>query len=317
MTASRILVIKLGALGDFIQALGPMAAIRKHHPGAHVSLLTTKLFENFAKECGYFDEILIDKRPAPFDVKGWIDLRRTLNEGAYGRVYDLQNNDRSRLYFRLFKKKPEWVGTAKGASHRNTDHSRTAGHAFDGHVQTLKLAGIKDVRIDRLEWMQASTNAFPLKPPYVLLVPGCAPSRPEKRWPAAHYGRLAKLLHSLGYQPLVLGTRSEAEAAQDILKICPESIDLTNQTDFKQIAVLAGNAAGAIGNDTGPVHLIAATGCPSLILFSHASDPVRHAPKGEYVTIMRKENIAEISPEEVVQKFSPRQSSGLDNLTKH
>ena len=317
MTASRILVIKLGALGDFIQALGPMAAIRKHHPGAHIALLTTKLFENFAKECGYFDEILIDARPTIFDVKGWMHLRSTLNMGAFNRIYDLQNNDRSSLYFHLFKPKPEWVGTAKGASHRNADPTRTAGHAFDGHVQTLALAGIKDIRVDRLEWMQANVSAFPLKPPYVLLVPGCAPSRPEKRWPAAQYGRLAKLLHSLGYQPLVLGTRSESETAKDILKTCPEAIDLTNQTDFKQIAVLARNAAGAIGNDTGPMHLIAATNCPSLVLFSQASDPVRHAPKGEYVTIIRKENIAEISPEDVVQKFSPRQSSGQGSITKH
>ena len=59
----KILVIKLGALGDFIQALGPMAAIRKHHPDAHITILTTKPFENFAKDCGYFDEIWLDERP--------------------------------------------------------------------------------------------------------------------------------------------------------------------------------------------------------------------------------------------------------------
>ena len=41
---SRVLVIKLGALGDFLQALGPFAAIRHHHKEAKITLLTTAPF---------------------------------------------------------------------------------------------------------------------------------------------------------------------------------------------------------------------------------------------------------------------------------
>ena len=67
----RILVIKLGALGDFIQALGPMAAIRKHHPQDHITLMTTRAYENLARSCGYADDIWIDDRPKWHDIKGW------------------------------------------------------------------------------------------------------------------------------------------------------------------------------------------------------------------------------------------------------
>ena len=73
----KILVIKLGALGDFIQALGPMAAIREHHKNAHITLLTTKGFQGFAEECGYFDDDIIDKRPKAANILGWISLRKT------------------------------------------------------------------------------------------------------------------------------------------------------------------------------------------------------------------------------------------------
>src|SRR6266568_4059670 len=45
----RILVIKLGALGDFVQALGPAAAIRAHHPEAAITLLTTAPFAELAR----------------------------------------------------------------------------------------------------------------------------------------------------------------------------------------------------------------------------------------------------------------------------
>ena len=44
-----VLVIKLGALGDFVQALGPFAAIRRHHADARVTLLTTASYEELAR----------------------------------------------------------------------------------------------------------------------------------------------------------------------------------------------------------------------------------------------------------------------------
>ena len=46
----NILVIKLGALGDFIQALGQMKAIRSHNPESKIKLLTTKPFQAFAEK---------------------------------------------------------------------------------------------------------------------------------------------------------------------------------------------------------------------------------------------------------------------------
>src|SRR5690606_11385580 len=100
-TPEKILVIKLGALGDFIQALGPMAAIRKHHPDAQITLLTTAPYESFAKRCGYFNDIWIDARPKFMQLALWRKLKAQLNGGHFNRVYDLQNNDRTSLYFKL------------------------------------------------------------------------------------------------------------------------------------------------------------------------------------------------------------------------
>src|SRR6266567_1850129 len=66
----RILVIRLSAFGDFIQSLGPMAAIRDHHKGDRISLLTTRPFVAFAEELGLFDEVLVDDRPKPLALLG-------------------------------------------------------------------------------------------------------------------------------------------------------------------------------------------------------------------------------------------------------
>ena len=115
----KILVIKLGALGDFIQALGPMKAIRNQHPEADITLLTTKPFVKFAEQSNYFNSIIIDERPKFYQIQKWNWLRNKFNKEKFTRVYDLQNNDRTGFYFNLFSPKPEWVGIAKGASHRN------------------------------------------------------------------------------------------------------------------------------------------------------------------------------------------------------
>lgn len=300
--SEKILIIKLSALGDFIQALGPMRAIRRHHADAHITLLTTTPLLSFAKACGYFDKIVIDQRPKFYDLYGWLNLKRFFKDGKFTRIYDLQNSDRSNAYFRLLSKtkRPEWVGTAKGASHQNTSQSRTAGHAFDGHVQTLSLAGIGQVETDDLSWINEDVSRFDIAKPYILIVAGSAPQHPQKRWPAPHYSTLAKSINKLGITPVLLGTMSESAVTSNIKSECPDAIDLTGQTSLFEIAVLARDAKAAIGNDTGPMHLIAPTGCPCLTLFSGHSNPKRHYPKGPNVQILQRENLADLSPDEVM-----------------
>ena len=100
--ADRVLVIKLGALGDFVQALGPMAAIRKHHAGAHMVLLTSKPYVDFAKACGLFDDVWVDEeRPKAWQIGRVLRLRQKLKAGGFSRVYDLQTSDRSSFYFHI------------------------------------------------------------------------------------------------------------------------------------------------------------------------------------------------------------------------
>lgn len=295
----NILVIKLGALGDFIQALGPMRAIRAHHPDSKITLLTTKLFTSIAEKSNYFDNIEIDARPKWFQLPQWFSLKRKLNARNYFRVYDLQNNDRTNFYFNIFKKKPEWVGIAKGASHRNASPERTAGLAFDGHIQTLELAGIKDISIDRLEWMGSDLNQFDLRKPYALIVSGSAPQHPQKRWP--HYTPLCEALTAQNIQPVLIGTEAERETLDYIKRKCPSALNLCGKTKIEELPALARDAQFAIGNDTGPMHIIAPTGCKTIVLFSGVSNPKRHAPLGSNVTTIQENHLEKLSVEKVIE----------------
>jgi ADP-heptose:LPS heptosyltransferase len=300
----NILVIKLGALGDFVQALGPMKAIRDHHPNAHITLMTTSPFEEFGQDCGYFDHVWVQNRMRWHHFGAWRALRKILKDSQFDRVYDLQNNDRTAFYFRMFPRhnKPQWVGTAVGASHRNISPARTAGSAFAGHVQTLGLAGIENVEIDKLSWMRGSIASFRLPAPFVLLIPGSAPSRLEKRWPAAFYGTLANKLYDNGYTPVIVGSRSDHDLGVTIHSVCNHAINLSGRTTLKDLVLLARSARGAIGNDTGPMHMIAPTGCPALVLFSRHSRPSRHAPQGANVSICQQDDLKDLTAETVWQE---------------
>ena len=307
----RILVIKLGALGDFIQAVGPMQAIRAHHPGAHITCLTTAPFEALARASGCFDAMFIDARPGIWNIPGWLNLRARLRSGAFTRVYDLQTSQRSNGYFRLmggFLERPavEWSGIAPGCSHPHGNPRRDCLHTIERQAEQLRLAGVAAVEPADLSFLTADVSRFALPDPYVLLIPGGAAHRPGKRWPAPSYGRLAALLAARGMIPVILGTADERPLARIIVASDGSARDLTGQTSLAEVAALARGAAGAVGNDTGPMHLIAAAGCPSLVLFSAASDPALTAPRGPRVTILQRKRLAELPLAEVEAAFTMR-----------
>jgi ADP-heptose:LPS heptosyltransferase len=296
----QILVIKLGALGDFIQAFAPFATIRRRHADARITLLTTAPFRDLAEASGWFDDVWLDDRPAPLRPWRWLALRRRLRGGGFARVYDLQTSDRSGWYFKLMHPgPPEWSGAVAGCSHRHANPGRDRMHTLDRQAEQLAIAGLEPLDSPSLAWLDADAGCYRPDAPYVLIVPGGAAHRPGKRWPGSRFGVLAASLLARGIRPAIVGGPTDTAAAGEILVRCPDAIDLTGHTDLFELAGLARRAAGAVGNDTGPMHLAAALGCPSLVLFSDASDPALCAPRGGQVRILRRRSLSDLPAEEV------------------
>lgn len=297
--ASRILVIKHGAFGDFILATGPFKAIRTHHPAAHIVLLTTKPYADLARASGWFDEVWIDDRPGLGRPLALWRLARQLRGGRFQRVYDLQTSDRSSLYYRLLPHpKPDWSGIARGASHPHANPQRDFMHTQERQREQLNMAGIADVPGPDVSWLHGeSAPAVPT--PFALLVPGGSAHRPGKRWPAAQYIELASRLKARGIAPVLLGAGAEAALLEEIAT-ASGALNLCGKTGFGEMADLARLATVAIGNDTGPMHLIAAAGCRSVVLFSHESDPALCAPRGASVTVLRRDPLAALGVDEVL-----------------
>ncbi len=298
----RILVIKLGALGDFIQALGPVPAIRSYHAGDHVSLLTTSRYAELAAQTGLFDDILVDPRPRPLEFRRWLALRRVLRCQHFDRVYDFQTSDRSNFYFRLLRPGPipQWSGTAWRCSHPHANRGRDRQHTMDRQAEQLLMAGIYPVPLTPFLPIAGALPPVLESRRFALLIPGSSPSHPEKRWPVERYGELARRLSRRGYLPTVVGTAGERELGRAICAACPTSIDLVGRTDVAALAALARGAVLTVGNDTGATHVAAAGGNPVVVLFSAASNPKLCAPRGAQVRVLVEPDLADLAVESVL-----------------
>ncbi len=287
-------------------SLGPMAAIRRHHPDASITLLSTDPYAGWLAEAPWFDHVWSGGRPPWWDVAALLRLRRRLIAGGFRRVYDLQTSGRSSRYLRLFPRsaRPEWSGIAPGCSHPDRQPDRGRMHDIDRQVGQLRQAGITDVPPGDLSWSRADLARFALPDRFALLVPGSSAHRPGKRWPAAQYARLAATLAARGITPVVLGAASEGPLAAAIAQ-GSGARDLTGRTGFADLAALGRAAEVAVGNDTGPMHLLAAAGCRAVVLFSRESDPALCAPRGGVVTVLRRADLATLPAEEVLAAALP------------
>jgi ADP-heptose:LPS heptosyltransferase len=299
----RILVIKLGAFGNVILSLGPFAEIRRHHAASHITLLTTAPYANWLATSPWFDDVWCDERPAWWDVLGWLRLRRRLIGGRFDRVYDLQTSGRSSRYFQLLRpgKRPDWSGIAFGCALPDGDPDRDRMHDVDRQFGQLRQAGIAQRAPADLSWSHADLSRFALPHSFALLAPGSSPHRLIKRWPIARYRELAALLAARGVTPVIIGTPPEQPLAQAILDAVPTALDLTGRTDFAQLTSLARLARVAIGNDTGPMHLAATAGCPSVVLFSRDSDPALCAPRGRSVSVIHPPDLGTLDVATVIR----------------
>jgi ADP-heptose:LPS heptosyltransferase len=303
----KILVIKLSALGDVIIAMGPMKRIREAHPEAEITVLTTLPYAEFFAASPYVDRV--DAGGRPKGLFGGFSLARRLSKEGYDRVYDLQTSDRSSALFHMMKPKPQWSGIARGASLLHRNPARDHMHALEAKADQLKEAGIWP-EVDTspghapppdLSWaakrpeLAGLPERYCLTSPFALLVPGASPHRPGKRWPVENYAALAEALREKGLDVGVIGGPAETALADEM----PAARDLTGQTSFLELAALGARAALVVGNDTGPTHILAAAGAPTLCLFSRDSDPKLSAPRGARVEVLRQDQLADLSLSDV------------------
>lgn len=149
---------------------------------------------------------------------------------------------------------------------------------------------------------QAEALAFPLRPsdrvaaarlaaaaglraPYALVHPGA--TSPSRRWPPERFAAVADALQRRGLRLGIVGTSVERPLARGLRQaMSAPAVDLTGRTDLGALAALLADASVLVGNDSGPAHLAAAVGTPSVTIFL-SGDPVRWAYKSKRHRVAR------------------------------
>lgn len=298
--SDAVLAIKLGALGDMIQAFDSFHDIRAYHRNDRIILLTTPPFAALAARMPWFDAVWADGRPKATNIGAFLGLVARLRRARFRRVYDLQCNQRTALYRRLLLggHRPAWAGTASGSDFV-PEPAPDLRHNCDAMRATLAAAGVPSARPTDLGWLDADIASFQLPARFAMFVPGSSPHLPHKRWPADAYAELGVRLKARGLDIVLVGTGADRDAVAHITSRLPDARDLTGRTDLFQLAAVARRAAAVVGNDTGPVFLAAALGAPTLMLMSHHTDPRRSAPRGPVTGWLKRDDLATLPVDEV------------------
>lgn len=296
--SEEILVLAPNWLGDAVMATPFCAVLRRRFPSARVSLL-----------CRSYVAEVFRRSPA---VDALVEYER--RAGLRGRISAVRRSRPSRGYDLCFVMPPSFaaalVALASGARCR-------VGYRFEGRrfLMTQSLPGsrcrashLSEAYLALLELVTGVREAsvpFPaVAPPagweetverrvgvrdYAVLAPG-ATYGSSKVWPIERFGELASRLAARTGQPLVVvGAAAERSNAARILDLSPApGVNLAGECSVAELLAVLRGSRVTVGNDSGPVHLAAALGVPTVAIFGPTSVDWT-APRGSAVRIVRGE----------------------------
>ena len=262
----KILVIKLGALGDFVLELGGMMEVRRRFPDAELTLMTNKAFLSIAKQAGIFSNYIIDNRVSWFNLKEQIRLVKEVTSGGFEYIFDFQCVSRTeKKYFPVFRwfmpHSFTWVSARKSFAWKVEKKGR-------GRGKLTKEEYPFNMPVTDLSFLHGENKHFgELPEKFVMMIPGCSPNHPHKRWPIANYSELAARLAERGIHSVVIGTKAEEMEINAIVGASSMAVNMLNKTSLLDIPDLARRALATVGNDTGPSHMASLSGAPAIAIY--------------------------------------------------
>jgi ADP-heptose:LPS heptosyltransferase len=299
----RVLVIRIGALGDIVLCFQAFHEIRQAHKNAEIAFLTMPAYADFGRHMPWFNRVIIDPRPPAWEIRQWLKLFKDVRGFDPTHVYDLQCKPRqSVLYARLGGPwgPVDWSGAAPFCSHPRLAAPLPGMHFTDYVQAQLQLADIPKQPPADVSWFDAPLTDLKLPERYAVLVPGCAPGREYKQWPARNFADLAQKLEEKGIASVAVGSRYDKPVVASIRSAFPRLNDFSGSTTLFQLAAIMRRAVCVIANDTGPMHIAAAVGAPTLGLMSERVNATWNAPKGPGAKVLQGKPLAELGVDKVL-----------------
>lgn len=282
----RILLVRLGALGDIVHAIPVAAALRRGFPSARIDWLVSARHREMLDLVPVIDRRLVINDRS--EASGGTSLGQAIGElrrAHYDVAIDMQGLIKSAILARL-SGAPRVIGFASSyvrerfarlfytdvydpGSGGVRDHGE-ARHIVEINLGLLQPLGLTmataEFPIDQVDSEVARTVKAQTGGRYALLNPGAA--WPNKRWPPARFGAVARALREKhGLRSAVLWGPREEPLAQEVVDQSDGAANLTPKTTIADLVALARGAALMVSGDTGPTHVAAAVGTPLVGLF--------------------------------------------------
>ena len=165
--------------------------------------------------------------------------------------------------------------------------------------------GINTTRKPQLFWLDNNSFNFDTlsNKNFFLINPGCSLKNNQKKWHPENFAKICQYLVSKNILPIVIGSSIDKESIEIINKHEKRILNLMDNSPLDVIFQLSQKAIGAISNDTGPAHLIAASGCLIHLVLSNFTNTSTVIPQSDNVTFTQKKNINDILVDEVINKM--------------
>ena len=280
---ARFLILRGGAIGDFILTLPAIQALRDRWPDAYIELIGYPHIANLALASGMVDRVDSLDRADAARLFTW---RPTFSEEQAARLrsFDLVIS---------YLHDPDGVVMAnlKAAGVKQVIYGSPlvgSGHAIDHLMKPLEtLAIYGEQPAPRLvldagrggEWLAAHG----LGGDVVAIHPGSG--SPKKNWPPENFVKLAERLNESGQKYFMIFGEADAATAGLIRRRMPGVVELSGSTLVEVASVLSACRA-FIGNDSGVAHIAAALGLRTIVMFG-PSDADRWGPRGSHVRLIK------------------------------
>lgn len=313
----RVLIVRIGAMGDVLHAMPAVAALRERHPDWFIGWVIEPRWlpllqaegEGSASLLRGLGMPLVDRtylsasqewkrRPFSRDtLEDIFSLRRELRSGQFDLCVDMQGLIRSAVIGKMAGTK-RFVGRAKpremparwlyelrvktDAVHVIEQGCELLGAAVDEVLQPAKVSlPIDDAAESRCDALLA--RALPGGGSFVLLAP--AAGWGSKVWPSERFGGVAAELGRAGYRVLVNAVSDEDARAAEVVQTSG-GYAVAVPCDVSEMIAVIRRSALVIAGDSGPLHLAAALNKPVVGLYG-PTDPARTGPYGTASRVLR------------------------------
>jgi lipopolysaccharide heptosyltransferase I len=307
---NRILIVRLGAMGDVVHAIPVAAALRRAFPAARIDWLVSARHREILDLVSVIDRRLVlnDRLSStPGEAAGQTLLAaiRELRQARYDVAIDLQGLIKSAVLARA-SGAPRVIGFSSRYARERAARlfyteahdpgrgglydPRETRHVVDINLSLLGLLGItapaREFPIEVRESAAAQSARRQVDGPFALLNPGAA--WPNKRWPPERLARIAAELKARhGLMSVVLWGPGEEQLAQAVVTGAGGAAVVSPQTSIADLVALARGAELMVSGDTGPTHIAAALGTPIVGIYG-PTRPARNGPMSPIdVTVSR------------------------------